>query len=45
MILMVVRMRLEYYINIMMEKIDWGNLKLTMLGMEEIASKCDIDES
>ena len=45
MILMVVRMRLEYYINIMMEKIDWGNLKLTVLGMEEIVSKCDIDES
>ncbi len=38
-------MRLEYYINIMMEKIDWGNLKLTVLGMEEIDSKCDIDES
>lgn len=38
-------MRLEYYINIMMEKIDWGNLKLTALGMEEIVSKCDIDES
>lgn len=41
---MVIKMRIEYYINIMMENIDWGALNVPFVSMEEITSEHDIDE-
>ena len=43
-ILMVKEMRMEYYINIMMENLDWGTLNIPFISMEEITSIHDIDE-
>ena len=42
-ILMVKEMRMEYYINIMMENLDWGTLNVPFLDVEEISSGRDID--
>jgi len=36
-------MRLEYYINIMMEKVDFCSLNVPFLEVEEISSDDDID--
>lgn len=36
-------MRLEYYINVMMEKVDFGSLNVSFLEVEEISSDDDID--
>lgn len=36
-------MRLEYYINIMMERLDFGSLNTLFLDVEEISSSQDID--
>ena len=36
---------MEYYINIMMENLDWGTLNVPFLDVEEISSGRDIDES
>ena len=42
-ILLVIKMRLEYYINIMMEKVDFGFLNVPFLEVEEISSDEVID--
>ena len=36
-------MRIEYYINIMLEKLDFGSLNMPFLEVEEISSSQDID--
>lgn len=36
-------MRLEYYINIMMEKLDFVSLNVPILEVEEISSDDNID--
>lgn len=39
----VILVRLDYYVNIMLEKLDWGSLDLVFLDMEEISSDDVID--
>lgn len=41
---LVIKLRMEYYINIMMENLDWGTLNVPFISMEEITSTHDIDE-
>ena len=41
---LVIKLRMDYYINIMLENLDWGTLNIPFISMEEITSIHDIDE-